>query len=117
MGLEHQLVRNDGDEITLQALDPATLSPNEIEEYLGRYRSDELGATYQLVLDGESLFMRHENPHRNYFVNELLPIAKDRFRATPASFTFKRNHRGEITAALVDDRHYIWSLVFAREPD
>ncbi|TDI42347.1 MAG: DUF3471 domain-containing protein [Acidobacteria bacterium] len=114
MGLDHYLVRSGGDEITLEALEPVTLTPSEIEEYLGRYTSDELGVTYQLVLDAQSLYMRHENPHRNYFVNELLPIGRDRFRATPVNFTFTRDDRGEIAGMLVDDRHYIWSLPFVR---
>ena len=70
-----------------------------------------------LVVDAGSLYMRHENPHRNYFVNELLPIATDRFRSPPFSFTFTRNDQGETTAVIVGDQHYIASLRLARVPD
>ncbi len=116
-GLDFYLEPKEWDKITFEALDPITLTPNEIEEYLGRYASDEIGVAYHLVLEAESLYLRHENPHRNYFVNELLPIAKDRFRALPVNFRFTRNDRGEITAVIVHDRHYVGSLRLARVPD
>ncbi|MCZ6603109.1 MAG: serine hydrolase [Planctomycetota bacterium] len=117
MGLDYYLVLKHGGKITLEALDPITVAPTKIEEYLGRYTSDELDVTYRLVLEGESLYMRHENPHRNHFVNELLPIGKDRFRTPPVIFTFTRNDRGKITAVTMGDQHYIGALRLARVPD
>ena len=116
-GLDHYLVLTDKGKITLEALSPITVTPSEIEEYLGRYASDELGVTYHLVEDAGSLYMRHENPHRNYFGNELLPIATDRFRSPPFNFTFTRNDQGKTTGVIVGDQHYIASLRLERVPD
>ncbi|MCZ6662380.1 MAG: hypothetical protein O6951_05580, partial [Actinobacteria bacterium] len=116
-GLDHYLVLTDKGKITLEALSPITVTPSEIEEYLGRYASDELGVTYHLVEDAGSLYMRHENPHRNYFGNELLPIATDRFRSRPFNFTFTRNDQGKTTGVIVGDQHYIASLRLERVPD
>ncbi|HJO04306.1 MAG TPA: serine hydrolase domain-containing protein [Acidobacteriota bacterium] len=113
-GLDHYLEPRDGGVLELTRLEPMTLAESDVDQYLGRYWSEEIDVAYQLIEDDDVLFMRHENPHRSYFTNQLVAIAPVRFRATPTNFTFVRGQGGEITGVLLFDRHYVRGLLLAR---
>jgi hypothetical protein len=67
--------------------------------YAGRYRNDEVMATYQAVPDGANLEFRIAD--RPDFVFHLAPLGPDTFGGSDIVVRFKRDAKGGITGASV----------------
>jgi len=75
-------------------------SVEQLGEYVGRYYSEELGAAYDVVLEGDRLFALH----RRHGEITLLPTVKDEFRAGRwflRAVTFVRDPDGAVTGMRV----------------
>jgi CubicO group peptidase (beta-lactamase class C family) len=93
---ERMVVRiDDGEPIVSERVEPPPelLDPSP---YAGTYVSDELAATYRLLVEGEGLVLRHWR-HGDI---PLRPVALDRFQSDAwwlGSVRFERDERGRIT--------------------
>jgi CubicO group peptidase (beta-lactamase class C family) len=72
---------------------PLTLTREQLAEYTGAYYSEELDATYRLVLEDGKLSIKLRNASRG----SLSSQAKDEFRLPGATFSFARNDQRQIT--------------------
>jgi CubicO group peptidase (beta-lactamase class C family) len=96
------LVKTDGRQpATFEGAKPAILSADQLAEYAGEYYSDELQATYKVVLEEGKLFYRlgYGRVGNNFRSKGpiFLPTIKDRFNAGGVSFHFIRNGQDRIT--------------------
>ncbi|HKE06166.1 MAG TPA: serine hydrolase domain-containing protein [Blastocatellia bacterium] len=72
---------------------PLTLTAGQLAEYIGAYYSDELDATYRIVIEEGNLFIKARNAPRA----SLVPQTKDEFRRLGSTFSFMRNDQRQIT--------------------
>jgi len=70
----------------------------ELAEFLGEYFSPELQVTYRIELKDSALFLRHENPHKDYPEKPLEATFKDRFQVSSIGLNFFRNKRNEVVS-------------------
>jgi CubicO group peptidase (beta-lactamase class C family) len=84
--------------VTLEAVQLVTPTPSQLAEYTGDYRSDEVQATYKIVLENGKLFLRHENEFKNYPKNPLQPTTSDTFFVQGINLQFIRDPRKQVTA-------------------
>lgn len=78
---------------------PITLvkpTSDELAEYTGRYYSDELNAAYDVFVEKNKLYIRHENPHKDYPKKAFLPVLKDEFQLGGRDIIFQRDNEGKI---------------------
>jgi len=76
----------------------APLTPEQLKAYAGSYYSDELPATYVLVVEKEKLFFKHRNAPRGY----LRLIDQDKFLSGYGKVEFKRGKAKRITGFYLD---------------
>ncbi len=84
--------------VTLEAVQLVTPTPSQLAEYTGDYRSDEVQATYKIVLENGKLFLRHENEFKDYPKNPLQPTTSDTFFVQGRNLQFMRDPRKQVTA-------------------
>jgi CubicO group peptidase (beta-lactamase class C family) len=84
--------------VTLEAVQLVTPSPAQLTEYVGEYRSDEILATYKIVLENGKLFLRHENEYKDYSKNPLEPTVIDTFFIQGLNLRFARDARKQVAA-------------------
>jgi CubicO group peptidase (beta-lactamase class C family) len=91
---------------------PWTPAPQELTAFEGRYRSDEVNATYQAAVENGRLVLRLRAGVRR----ELTPIYKDAFTGGGGLGTiwFTRDTRGRVTA-MHSGSARLWDLAFRRE--
>ncbi|MCI0525712.1 MAG: beta-lactamase family protein [Acidobacteria bacterium] len=72
---------------------PLTLTAEQLTEYAGVYYSEELDATYRIVIENGVMLIKARNAPR------VSPVAqsKDEFRRLGLTFSFTRDDRGKIT--------------------
>lgn len=94
---EFDLESADGTKARYRRADPYAPTPGELAEFAGRYRSDELDATFRAEPRGGGLDMRlshlPENP------TEFQPIARDTFQFANLIVRFVRDDTGQVVAA------------------
>ena len=84
--------------LTLEAVQLVAPSPAQLAEYVGEYRSDEILATYKIVLENGTLFLRHENQYKDYPRSPLEPTVSDAFFVQGRTLRFVRDARKQVTA-------------------
>jgi len=89
-------VFEDGDEAIFEAVELVSLDAAQLAEYTGEWYSDELDATWQLVVEEEELYIE-DGPE-----NPLSPTIKDEFRIRGLTLRFTRDEAGRISSMLVD---------------
>ncbi|MEK7832667.1 MAG: serine hydrolase domain-containing protein [Acidobacteriota bacterium] len=72
---------------------PPTLTAEQLAEYIGVYYSEELDATYRVVIEDGKLFIKARNATRA----SLVPRPKDEFRQLGTIFSFARNDQKQVT--------------------
>lgn len=89
-------VFEDGDEATYETVDLVSPDPAELAEYAGEWYSEELDATWQLVVEEDGLFItdRPEDP--------LSPSIKDEFKLRGLTLRFTRDEEDQISNLWVD---------------
>ena len=96
---------------TFEAIQVVSPTPAELKEYLGEYYSDEIQATYEVLLqDGKLTVTRRNAPP------ELLePTLRDRFSSTRKSFKFIRNNENQVTGFTLNVGRRVMNLRFVRK--
>ncbi len=84
--------------LTFEAIQMENLTSSELKEFTGEYFSPEIQVTYRIELEDHKLFLRHENPHKDYPKNPLETTFKDRFQVAHIGLYFFRNERDEIAS-------------------
>jgi len=84
--------------LTFDRVELVTPSPAQLASYEGEYRSDEVQATYKIVLEKGKLFLRHENEYKDYPKNPLEPTVSDAFFLQGLNLLFERDTRKQVTA-------------------
>jgi len=80
--------------VTLEAIQFVSPPTAKLAEYVGEYYSDELQATYKLVLEEGKLFFRHKNAPEKF----LSPTLEDMFRIGGITIHFIRDLWGKVSA-------------------
>ena len=103
----------DGDNVLYTFVGTELWKPTvaQLREFEGRYRSDEIGATYAVRLQGDSLTYSK----RPGVWLELRPTIKDGFGSGATALWFTRDPSGHVTALHVGDAR-MWDLVMPRVP-
>lgn len=70
----------------------------QLAEYSGEYRSDEVQATYKIVVEGGKLFVRHENEFKDLPKNPLEPTTSDAFFVQGINLQFARDERKRVSS-------------------
>jgi len=70
--------------------------------YLGKYFSEELQVAYWIDLKQGKLYLRHENPYKDYPRAALVPETADTFKCSAFRLNFIRNGQCGITAFTAD---------------
>ena len=102
----------DGDTIQYiyAAARPWTPTVEQLRAFVGRYRSDELGTTYDVRAVGDTLTLSM----RTGVVERLVPTYRDAFRVRGAAVWFTRDKRGRVNALHFGESR-VWDLAARRE--
>jgi len=83
---------------TYESYERYRTTQEELEDYTGTYRSDELDAIFELARERSRLTFTH----RNAPSGALVPLTKDIFTIGDMRIIFLRNDEGEITSFVVN---------------
>ncbi|MEX2177393.1 MAG: serine hydrolase domain-containing protein [Gemmatimonadaceae bacterium] len=92
------IVRTAGDEVTFTRADSVALTPTQLAEYAGSYRSDEVEATHVWRVEKDQLVLYIDD--RRFGVLE--PSYKDGFTRGGSVIDVQRDGRGRITGFVVE---------------
>jgi CubicO group peptidase (beta-lactamase class C family) len=84
-------------------------TPPQLAEFVGTYRSDELGVTYDVKLTNDTLILAV----RAGTVIPFRPAYADAFETDAGTVWFTRDSRGRVTAMHLGESR-VWDLVFTR---
>ena len=84
--------------IALESVQLVTPTATQLSEYIGEYRSDEVQASYKIVLEDGRLYLRHENEYKDYPKNPLQPTTSDSFVTQGLNIKFTRDTNQQISA-------------------
>jgi CubicO group peptidase (beta-lactamase class C family) len=106
-----RLAQPDGDTVRFSYVQdrPWTPTREQLQTFAGAYRSEEVGATYEARLAGDSLTL---SP-RAGMVSTLRPIYTDGFMARGYVVWFTRNRQNRVDAMHVGESR-LWNLVLPR---
>ena len=94
----HMLVRTTGEEVTFTRVDTAQLTPAQLAQYAGDYRSDEVDATHTWKVEKGQLVLYTNNRR----IGVLEPSYKDGFTRGGNVIDVQRDARGRITGFVVE---------------
>jgi CubicO group peptidase (beta-lactamase class C family) len=83
---------------TLEMIEVVLPGTDQLAEYVGEYASEELRVTYQIVLVGGNLFVRHRSAPKD----PLRPGFSDMFWVDPITLLFTRDDRARVSGFTVD---------------
>lgn len=89
-------VFEDGDAETYDTVELVSLDPAELADYAGEWYSEELDATWELVVEEEGLYVE-DGPE-----GPLSPTIKDEFKLRGLTLRFTRDEANRISSMLVD---------------
>lgn len=94
-----ELIGRDGNIAVFLRTLPTAANLVKLEDYVGRYRSDEVDATYDIGAGPGGLIWRiHDRPD---FSETLKPVYADAFHGERATVRFLRNGGGQVTGLVV----------------
>ena len=91
-----------------ERVEPVTPSPDELRSYADEYYSDEIDATWKIVLEGNQLVI-DRRPRRLV----LTPVYADTFSTPTGIVQFERTRDGRVTG-LRFSQERVWNLRFTR---
>jgi CubicO group peptidase (beta-lactamase class C family) len=92
-------VKREGEKTRIfEALPAEAPGLDGLKEYEGQYFSPELQAGYEIFLNEGELFLRHENPYKEYPREPFVCLFKDRFQVASVGLRFSRNRRKEVVS-------------------
>jgi len=84
--------------IAFESVKLVTPTPPQLAEYIGEYRSDEVQASYSVILEDGRLYLRHENEYKDYPKNPLQPTTSDSFKVQGLNIHFNRDTNRQISS-------------------
>jgi YD repeat-containing protein len=99
----------DGDTARYEPMPSARPTANDFAAYVGRWRSDEADATWQIRAAGDSLMLRHPRGREV----QLVPAWRDAFTAEGTTWRFERDGAGRVVR-LVASQDRAWAMPFMR---
>ena len=91
------IVSQEGEEpLIFEAIKLESPTLSQLQEYTGDYFSPELEVAYKIILKEGNLYLRHQNPYKNYPRKPLLPTLKDRFLVRGLHLKFFRNGHHQV---------------------
>jgi hypothetical protein len=90
-------------------VEPARPSEMDLRGFAGRYASDEVNTTLELLVDEGTLVVRR-SPDWSI---RLTPVSADAFRGDLGWITFDRDASGQVTGLTVSQDR-MWRLPFVR---
>jgi CubicO group peptidase (beta-lactamase class C family) len=103
----------DGDTTAYAFMSAKTWKPTvaELSEYEGRYRADEVNATYSVRVQNDRLVLWLRAARRD----EMTPVYKDTFTGGAGTVWFSRDAGGHVNAMHVGAAR-VWDFLFTRLP-
>jgi hypothetical protein len=93
-----------------ERVEPWTPGRAELQPVAGRYTSDELQVTVQIILDGDRLIIRRPD-----VTLVLLPVFPDGFQSGAGWVLVRRDPSGRVIGLSVNQER-VWDLRFTRQP-
>jgi CubicO group peptidase (beta-lactamase class C family) len=93
-------------------VEPVRPHPDQLREFAGRYVSDEVDTTLDVVVEGDSLVACR----RPASTVPLTPVYADGFSSALGWVIFRRDASGRVVALSVSQDR-VWDLQFARQPE
>jgi CubicO group peptidase (beta-lactamase class C family) len=84
--------------LIFEAVLPEKADLSGLKEYEGQYFSPELQVSYEIFLKNGKLFLRHENPYKEYPRLPFVQVFKDKFQFSSIGINFFRNEKNEIAS-------------------
>jgi CubicO group peptidase (beta-lactamase class C family) len=103
------ILHQSGGDLSARRVDRAARAPAPLDDYLGEYYSDELGAIYTVAQRKGQLVLRHRKGEET-----LRPAIADLFTSNMGIVTFTRGRRQRIDGLLIDTGR-VRRLRFTRE--
>lgn len=106
-----RIAQPDGDTVTYRYVAPRPWAPRaaDLAAFAGRYRSDEIGVTYEVRVEKDSLTLTA----RPGVVLSLRPAYPDAFTVRGSTVWFTRDRSGRVAAMHVSESR-VWDLVFQK---
>jgi hypothetical protein len=102
-----------GTAVAFDRVEPARPSADQLKQYEGRYFSDEIETSMDVVVDKTSLVIRR----RPEFTAPLLPVYTDGFNSSALGWiVFQRDGSGRVNGFTISQER-MWALAFTRRPD
>jgi CubicO group peptidase (beta-lactamase class C family) len=96
-------VKREGAETQIfEAVHPERADLSQLKEYEGQYFSPELQVSYEIFLKKGQLFLRHQNPFKDYPRLPFIHIFKDKFRASSLGIDFFRNGKNQVVSLTMN---------------
>jgi hypothetical protein len=96
-------VKREGAEtLAFEAIHPEKTTLSELKEYEGQYFSPELRVSYEIFLKNGKLFLRHENPYKEYPRLPFIQVFEDKFQVSSIGLKFFRNEKNEIASLTMN---------------
>jgi len=92
------LQRGTDKSVALESVELVTPTATQLADYIGEYRSDEVQASYKIVLEDGRLYLKHENEYKDYPKNPLQPTTSDSFVIQGLNIKFLRDTNRQISA-------------------
>lgn len=108
-----ELTGRDGNVAVYLRTPPADAAAIKLDDFIGNYTSDEVGATYNIAAVPGGLTWRIRD--RPDFVQTLRPAYRDAFQGAGGTFRFVRDTLGRVTALTVSVER-ARNVRFVREP-
>jgi CubicO group peptidase (beta-lactamase class C family) len=103
--------------LEFQAVELVDPTPDQLEEYAGRYESDELAATYRVVVRDGRLWLRVNSRRWEALdatvIDEFVHMHE---QLDISIITFLRNERGEVTGLSIDIGGRLRGVRFTKRP-
>ncbi|MFQ5721705.1 MAG: serine hydrolase domain-containing protein [Candidatus Aminicenantales bacterium] len=97
------IVHQEGEEpLIFEAIELESPTLVQLQDYTGDYFSPELEVTYKIILKEGKLYLRHQNPYKNYPHKPLLPTLKDRFLVAGLHLRFFRDEHNKVVYATMN---------------
>jgi len=101
-----------GTVVVYDRVDPANPSVDQLKELAGRYFSDEVETTLNVVVQGDRLVIQR----RPDLTTPLTPVYADAFSGALGWVIFRRNASGRVVALSISQPR-MWDLPFTRQPE
>lgn len=98
--------------------EPKQLTPEELQEFVGKYEIPELNVTYQITLNENELIVKLPKTFQSVGIDTKMKIdhtSGDNFHGSLGKIIFKRNNKGKISGFVIADIGRMRNIEFTKK--